>query len=694
MANPNAVFSALDQSKAYADANRLFKPVVLAAAADFNTLTVEGRTVVPTNEIAAACTNRPSANAGILDVALIGSGVFQTYRVFGFDLAYERQKLSNGTWTAWVQAASKSDLPLVNVYPNPSLGNKGATTYQATIIDESGVRVAQTTGATTQQIIYDVDAVGTYAIGATITLSADVFADVAGSGTSADVTIIALNSGGSTLAQTQTSISTANVYQNLSAALLIPASTTKVRFRFVKRSGASLAKFKNPLAFSTTAATLNLVASDEVRQEKVAYMSTTGSDTNSGSLQNPVLSFSKALTIVGECGKIIMRGGDYIGQGSSSGFNVAGVDKLHITTYKNEVVRVIQGNALSGVSKTGGYTNVYQAALTSTPTRYLWLHDVPDVLSLIDIADRHPLQRGNNYRLPSTKLHSVGSIALVDSESRPSFYYDSVAKIVYFSAPSGTNALTATFYAPNSNGFGLIYGGTGIESIKIDGKITVMYAGLRCIDARNLKRFEYDNIFAFGAKGQGIVLDDTLISVGNYARAAGNNDDGVNGHVYTLATQCLHRCDNLWTHDNGDDGESLHEYCVGSYFNILSESNGDRGAAPAYGAHCTYIGYVLQNNGRESDRDGGEGVACVGAATEGVGTQAVLFGGVSRGNYYNYRTSAADASMSVINGRSFDAITTAFDATVGRIEITDCGDSGSSVVKAGTVVVKNTTLVT
>lgn len=97
----------LSQSKAYVNANRLFKPVALTAAADFNTLVAEGRTVVPTNAIAAACTNRPSSNAGVLDVALVGSGVFQVYRVFQFDLAYERQRLSGGTWTAWVQSASK-----------------------------------------------------------------------------------------------------------------------------------------------------------------------------------------------------------------------------------------------------------------------------------------------------------------------------------------------------------------------------------------------------------------------------------------------------------------------------------------------------------------------------------------------------------------------------------------------------------
>ena len=90
------------------DVNRLFKPFVLAAAANFNTLVSEGRTVVPTNAIAIACTNRPSATAGVLDVALIGgSGVFQVYRVFQFDLAYERQRLSGGTWTDWVQSASK-----------------------------------------------------------------------------------------------------------------------------------------------------------------------------------------------------------------------------------------------------------------------------------------------------------------------------------------------------------------------------------------------------------------------------------------------------------------------------------------------------------------------------------------------------------------------------------------------------------
>jgi hypothetical protein len=102
-----STYDPLNQSKAYADANRLFKPVTLTAAADFNTLTIEGRTVVPTDVIAAACTNRPSDSAGILDVARIGDGVLHTYRVFEFDLAYERQKLSGGTWTDWVQLASK-----------------------------------------------------------------------------------------------------------------------------------------------------------------------------------------------------------------------------------------------------------------------------------------------------------------------------------------------------------------------------------------------------------------------------------------------------------------------------------------------------------------------------------------------------------------------------------------------------------
>lgn len=598
-------------------------------------------------------------------------------------------------WNPWIYPAFKHEIPTINinVFPNPSLTSAKAVTYQASVIQESGEDVLQMTGSTTQQAIYEVDAVGDFAVGNTLTLSADSFADTVGHNLSADITIIALNSAGSALAQPQADISTASAYQKLTTSLLIPANTAKVRFRFVKRAQASIAKFKSVVLTTSAGSSINKYNID-ANESATIYMSLTGNDSNDGSIDKPVLTFARAIAAAGKNGKIIMRGGDYINATLASGFNVAGVESLHITTHKNEKVRVIQGIKLASITKTSGYTKVYQAPLTTiTPERYLWLHDVPDVSTLIDIADRHPLQRGETYRLPSTKLWKVTSIELVESATRPSFYFDSAAKIVYFSVPSGTDALTATIYAP-SNLNGLIHGGTGVEEVEISGNITMMYGGLRNVDARNLKRFKHTNLFVFGGKAQGIVLDDTLVSEGDWVRCAGNNDDGYNGHVYSVNTQCVHKCENIWTHDNGDDGESMHEYTNATYTNILSESNGDRGAAPAYGAHCTYIGYVFQNNGQETVKDGGEGIACVGASAEGVGTQAILFGGVSRGNVINYRTGAADASMKITNGHSFDATDCGFDATVGRIEITNTGDSGSTVVKRGNVVVKNTTQVT
>lgn len=99
-------YDPLNAAKAYVDASRLFKPVTLTVGTDFNTIIEEGRTVVPTNAIANASSNRPSSIAGVLDVALIGSGVFQVYRVYEFGLSYGRQKISDGTWSPWEQMAS------------------------------------------------------------------------------------------------------------------------------------------------------------------------------------------------------------------------------------------------------------------------------------------------------------------------------------------------------------------------------------------------------------------------------------------------------------------------------------------------------------------------------------------------------------------------------------------------------------
>lgn len=606
---------------------------------------------------------------------------------------------SNGgstvAWNDWVYMAFKSDIPAINIFPNPELTAKNSAQYSGTTTKEDGITTLVMTGGSVSvsQTMYDVAAGGLFAVGNTIAFSADVYADATGNTTSADIALIFYDSVGTALSTvSQGKTSTVNTYEKITVSRAVPANCVRVRMRFVRRTNATIGKFKNVVLQSSAQAMINLYASAGSNSIKTVYVSPTGSDSNAGTIDAPFLTMQKAASEVYPNGRVIMRGGDYIG--TSTGFNIAGFDYFEADAYKDEKVRVIQGTLLTGVTKTVGYTKVHQSStLTSSPYRYMFVHDVPDVNTLIPASERHPLQRGETYRLSSTKIVKVTSIADIEAATKPSWYYDSVSKIVYFSVPSGVDALTAQIRLPLV-GNGLIYGGTGIECVRIS-NMTIMYGGLRSVDARNLAGFEYSNIFAFGGRGAGIVKNDTLVSIGEFNRAAANNDDGFNGHRYELGgTQNVHKESSMWTHDNGDDGESLHEYCIGEYNNILLEYNGDRGAAPAYGAHCTYNGFVFRKNGQEADRDDGAGIGVVGASSEGVGTQAILFDGISDGNVTNYRTGAADAQITAVNCHSFNAIEAGYAGDSGTVTITNCGDSGSTVVKRGNVVVKNTTQVT
>lgn len=604
---------------------------------------------------------------------------------------------SNGgstvNWNPWVYMAFKSDVPVINVFPNPDLTSKKAALYSGSAVQEDGYTTLVMTGGSVSvsQTYYDVEATGVFAVGNTITLSAQVFADATGNTTSADIALIFYDSVGTALSTVSVGkAGAANTYEQITVSRNVPVNTTRIRIRFVRRTSATISKFKNVILQSSAQPTININASAGGNSIKTVYVSPTGLDTNTGTFDAPFLTMQKAASEVYPNGRVIMRGGDYIG--TSTGFNIAGFDYFEADAYKDEKLRVIQGTLLTSVTKTAGYTKVYQAALTSSPYRYMFVHDVPDVNTLIPASERHPLQRGETYRLPSTKIVKVVSVAAIEAATKPSWYYDDVNKIVYFSVPAGTDALTAQIRLPMV-GNGLIYGGTGVESVKIS-NMTVMYGGLRNVDARNLARFEYSNIFSFGGRGAGIVKNDTLVSIGEFNRAAANNDDGLNGHRYELGgTQNAHKETSMWTHDNGDDGESLHEYCIGEYNNILSEYNGDRGAAPAYGAHCTYNGFVFRKNGQEADRDDGAGIGVVGTSQEGVGTQAILYDGISDGNVTNYRAGAEDAQITAVNCHSFNAIEAGYAGDSGTVTITNCGDSGSAVIKRGNVVVKNTSIV-
>jgi hypothetical protein len=583
-------------------------------------------------------------------------------------------------------------VPTINYFPNPALTQAGSTRFEATTILENAEAVLDVSGAAsgdTRQVYYEVPAMGAFSPGNIITLAAQCFTDVGAVGDDADVALMFLDAAGASTGTTiVASATSAGAYHTLAATQTVPVLAARVRLRFVKRPGPSVVRFRRPTLTSSNALAL-VVNEGVIATYKTVFVSPSGIDTASGTKTAPLKTLAVAVAEVWPSGRIVMREGDY-----TSGASIAGCSKVEIMAHRGERVRIILGTKLAGITKTDGYAKVYQAALASKPSGWVWEHDTPDVRTLIASADRLALQRGRTHRLPSTHIDEVASIAAVDAATTPSWYW--AVGVLYFSASDGGNAAAREYRVPFGDGG--ISGGTGVEEVRID-NISTWYSGAHGWDARSLTRWEANNAQAFCGASNGFSRDDTRVSIERFCEAAGNRIDGFNAH--RTAANAYHEpvpaqsLDN-WSHDNGDDGDSYHEDCIGSYFGGLYEYNGDRGIATAYGSHTTAYGTVSRFNG-QIDPSGGEGFCAIGAVVpaddNGVGTQMDCYGCQSYGNLHNYRTSDASAKMTVVNSKSWDAVTGQYTNAAGSMTLIDCSSAGTGAVKTGVITIKNTALV-
>lgn len=99
----------------------------------------------------------------------------------------------------------------------------------------------------------------------------------------------------------------------------------------------------------------------------------------------------------------------------------------------------------------------------------------------------------------------------------------------------------------------------------------------------------------FGSGNSGILTDGNITGIEEYCEYAANANDGgspVNGGgVSSLITVI-----DPWSHDNGDEGHSLHGNCRGFYFSGLYEFNANGGLTPAIGASAVILGALTRGN--------------------------------------------------------------------------------------------------
>lgn len=328
----------------------------------------------------------------------------------------------------YIPPVDVDDVPILNRYPNIAMDGVGAVSARGTRIIEDGEYVLSMTGAGDQIHSYDAAAVGALAPGAVVTFTAEAYA---GSGVDrVDISVQSLNAAGAVLSTTQDGNAASGAYETLTAAHTVHASAATLRFRFIKRSTTTEGKFKQPLVLSNSAlAQLTEAGPRPSVSEKTIFLDPVGGDDAADGLTRatPVATVATAAAKCKPTGQIIVLDGDFTDGITQT---IAGFSRLHLGAEPGARPRFILGNKLTGVTKTPGYNNIYQATITPPLSgRWLWEHDLPDHRTFITLADRHPRQEGATHRLPSTRMDEAtaganlaATLTTMDASAAPTWY--------------------------------------------------------------------------------------------------------------------------------------------------------------------------------------------------------------------------------------------------------------------------------
>src|SRR5690606_8594372 len=109
-----------------------------------------------------------------------------------------------------------------------------------------------------------------------------------------------------------------------------------------------------------------------------------GNDGDVGSYANPMATIAGAISALKGRGKILVSGA------TSPVFSVASAVDLEIVALPGARPQIRSGIEVTGISKTGGYTNVYEGSLAFNPAPYLFVDAFPE--GEIAASERHALQ--------------------------------------------------------------------------------------------------------------------------------------------------------------------------------------------------------------------------------------------------------------------------------------------------------------
>lgn len=452
-----------------------------------------------------------------------------------------------------------------------------------------------------------------------------------------------------------------------------------------------------------------LVNESNVAEKKsVVYVdAANGSDDYNGSSTTPFATFAKAINSTGKDTTIILRGD------IRESINIkrkADQRSLIVIGEKGRLNRIISGTIITEATQYSG--EVYYVELESFPSAaqyHIFQHDIYDPSTLITDTERHPLQRGREYRCESTMLTAVESINdVVNSESQK-YFWDSTNSRLYFKIASGSNLADNPIILPSSSSRA-VYGNDGTVELKMV-NIEAWYCSFYLSGCHGAVLQNCASKFAYSAGGFvwdnciGLKLYHCEASMTFYGSTTG---DGFNAHSsYVVGntenpsvaearhTTCM--MVDCWSHDCNDDGYSDHERCECSIHGGLYEYNGKAGVTPSYGSHLVCYNVISRNNDR--------GFYYAGSATVEEGGkygQMVCFNCVAENHTKSRNNSHIGSGFVLDSGYNraklvnCKSINNTFGYNVSDnsgMELIDCSAKDCTTVKTGNIVVNNTTLV-
>ena len=452
---------------------------------------------------------------------------------------------------------------------------------------------------------------------------------------------------------------------------------------------------------------LNVVPSLQEKVEGyVKYVSTTGNDSNEGSISSPLKTISKAVELGAET--VIVAAGVY----EDNNINLSKSKHDNITVKGEIGEKVVFKKANSKLVDSGaetlvsGYSKVYSVTCIDTgytgTNQWLFFDGLADLSQPITKQNAHPLERGLFYRNDCTKIVRTTADTLASALDEIEACSANVYKWFYDSGTLYFNrsASTSTYPIYRSNGSYLTTRNN--QSVELS-NIEFRYGSVNLtkINVAELYNVACKYVYADGC----FVFVDCLSILFDHCEASSCfrnvNGDGFNGWSNVPSDYSARRettiLRNCWSHDNLDDGYSDHRYSEMSVEGGLFEYNGKGGITPSYGSHCTISNAVARMNRQN-------GFYYTGTANDnGNGGQMICFCCLSDSNNTSNGASAAgyrcdgNGNRAILVGckaineiKAFRCDTDAF------LDLIDCGAaniSGDVVSGAGTIVKVSTTIV-